>query len=109
MDESRRAVPRRVLKSGTIEFDRGAYSCAVRNLSEAGAALDVPCAVAIPHEFRLIMDTDQLNRHCRVIWRKQNRLGVAFVKPELVFRAGHDMRRACRVSPEHFSVTGGRR
>src|ERR1700688_5017153 len=64
---ARRAVPRRVLTSGTIEFDRGAYSCAVRNLSEAGAALDVPYAVAIPHEFTLTMDTDQVNRHCRVI------------------------------------------
>jgi hypothetical protein len=36
MDENRRAIRRRVLKSATIEFDRGAYSCAVRNLSGAG-------------------------------------------------------------------------
>ena len=61
-----------------IEFDGGAYSCAVRNLSGAGAALDVPYALAIPHEFTLIMGTDQVSRHCRVIWRKENRLGVAF-------------------------------
>ena len=61
-----------------IEFDGGAYSCAVRNLSEAGAALDVPYALAIPHEFTLVMETDQVSRHCRVIWRKENRLGVAF-------------------------------
>jgi hypothetical protein len=71
----------------TIEFDRGAHSCAVRNLSEAGAALDVPCALAIPHEFTLTVVTDQVNRHCRVIWRKENRLGVAFAQvdnqPEL--------------------------
>lgn len=78
MDENRKASRRRVLKSATIEFDRGAYSCAVRNLSEAGAALDLPYALAIPHEFKLIMETDQLSRHCRVIWRKENRLGVAF-------------------------------
>ena len=78
MDENRRATRRRVLKSATIEFDQGAYSCAVRNLSETGAALDVPYALAIPHEFTLTMDTDQVNRHCRVIWRKENRLGVAF-------------------------------
>jgi hypothetical protein len=78
MDENRRASRRRVLKSATIEFDRGAYSCAVRNLSEAGAALDVPHALAIPHEFKLIMETDQVSRRCRVIWRKENRLGVAF-------------------------------
>jgi hypothetical protein len=78
MDENRKAIRRRVLKSATIEFDRGAHSCAVRNLSKAGAALDVPYALAIPHEFTLIMETDQASRHCRVIWRKENRLGVAF-------------------------------
>jgi hypothetical protein len=76
--ENRRAIRRRVLKSAMIEFDRGAYSCAVRNLSGAGAALDVPYALAIPHEFTLIMETDPASRHCRVIWRKENRLGVAF-------------------------------
>jgi hypothetical protein len=78
VDENRRAIRRRVLKSATIEFDRRAYSCAVRNLSEAGAALDVPYALAIPHEFTLVIETDQAKRHCRVIWRKENRLGVAF-------------------------------
>ena len=82
MDENRRATRRRVLKSATIEFDQGAYSCAVRNLSETGAALDVPYALAIPHEFTLTMDTDQVNRHCRVIWRKENRLGVTFEQAE---------------------------
>jgi hypothetical protein len=82
VDENRRATRRRVLKSATIEFDQGAYSCAVRNLSETGAALDVPYALAIPHEFTLTMDTDQVNRHCRVIWRKENRLGVAFEQAE---------------------------
>jgi PilZ domain len=87
MDENRRTSRRRVLKSATIEFDRGAHSCAVRNLSEAGAALDIPFALTIPHEFTLTVKTDQVSRHCRVIWRKENRLGVAFAQvdnqPEL--------------------------
>ena len=78
MDENRRASRRRVLKSATIEFDRGAHSCAVRNLSEAGATLDVPYALAIPHEFTLTLETDQVRRHCRVVWRKDQRLGVTF-------------------------------
>jgi hypothetical protein len=38
MDGNRRASRRRVLKNAMIEFDRGAYSCAVRNLSGVGAA-----------------------------------------------------------------------
>jgi len=78
MVEKRRVYRRRVLKGATIEFDGGAFSCAVRNLSETGAALDIPLLFGIPHEFTLIMDTDQAARQCRVIWRKENRLGVAF-------------------------------
>jgi hypothetical protein len=61
-----------------IEFNSGAYSCAVRNLSEAGAALDVPSAITVPHEFTLIMETDGASRNCRVIWRKDDRVGVVF-------------------------------
>lgn len=75
MDENRRTIRRRVLKSATIEYERGAYSCVIRNLSGAGAA---PYALAIPREFTLIMETDRERRHCRVIWRNDNRLGVAF-------------------------------
>jgi hypothetical protein len=90
MDENRRAIRRRVLKGATIEFDSTAFSCAVRNLSEAGAALDVPYVLAIPHEFTLITETDQLSRRCRVIWRKERQIGVAFEsgnQPELWARA----------------------
>jgi hypothetical protein len=76
MDEKRKAKRRRVLKSGTIEFERGAYSCAVRNLSEEGAALEALRASAAEDE--LVMQADPFRRHCRVIWRKENRLGVAF-------------------------------
>jgi PilZ domain len=78
MDEKRKSARRRVLKSGTIEFETGAYSCAIRNLSENGAALEVPYTPPVPHEFELVMQADQVRRRCRVIWRKENRLGVAF-------------------------------
>jgi hypothetical protein len=78
MAENRRAYRRRVLKSATIEFDRSAFSCAVRNVSEFGAALEVPSSFRIPHEFQLIIETDQVTRQCRVIWRRENRIGVTF-------------------------------
>ena len=38
--------------------DRSAFSCAVRNLSESGASLDVPSSVGIPHEFQLIIQAE---------------------------------------------------
>jgi PilZ domain len=83
MDEDRRAIRRRVLKGATIEFDRGAHSCGVRNLSELGAALDVPSSVGIPHEFQLVIQANQVTLNCRVIWREENRIGVAFDQAHL--------------------------
>jgi hypothetical protein len=53
-------------------------SCIVRNLSETGAALDIPYAVIVPHEFNLIIEGNEASRDCRVVWRKENRLGVEF-------------------------------
>ena len=78
MVENRTAYRRRVLKSATIEFERSAFSCAVRNISEFGAALDVPSSFGIPDEFQLVIETNQVTRQCRVIWRKEKRLGVTF-------------------------------
>src|SRR4051812_33706265 len=40
--EQRRAPRRRVLKAGTIEFGRSAFSCVVRDRSDTGAKLDIP-------------------------------------------------------------------
>jgi hypothetical protein len=46
MDENRRASRRRVLKGGTIEFDRGAFSCILRNFSDTGRARGSLCNTA---------------------------------------------------------------
>jgi hypothetical protein len=78
MDENRRASRQRVLKAGTIEFDQAAYSCMVRNLSDTGAALDLPNAKDVPSDFRLVTDYGRVMLSCRVVWRKKNRLGVVF-------------------------------
>ena len=75
----KRALPRnRVLKAGTIEFSGGAIDCTVRNVSTSGAALSVASPVGIPQEFTLVIPVDDTRRPCRVVWRKENRIGVAF-------------------------------
>ncbi|WP_291860004.1 PilZ domain-containing protein [Bradyrhizobium sp.] len=76
MDDKRTSPRHRVLKAGTIEFNGGAIDCTVRNLSRAGAALDVTSPVGIPEHFTLIADRAQLP--CHVVWRKQKRIGIAF-------------------------------
>jgi PilZ domain len=79
MDEEHRIANRhRVLKGGRIHFGGGSIDCTVRNISEAGAALDVTSPLGIPAEFTLVTDGEQ--RHCRVIWRKEKRIGVTFDK-----------------------------
>ena len=78
MTDLRVATRKRVLKSGTIEFGGGVIDCAVRNLSETGAALSVESPVGIPSDFVLIVDSGQVKRPCRVVWRKGNRIGITF-------------------------------
>jgi hypothetical protein len=78
MDENRKANRRRVLKSARSNSIAPHNSCIVRNLSETGAALDIPYAVIVPHEFNLIIEGNEASRDCRVVWRKENRLGVEF-------------------------------
>jgi PilZ domain len=78
MDNKRGAPRQRVLKSGTIEFHGGAIDCVVRNISDTGAALDVASPVGIPAEFKLLVSGDGVQQHCRVVWRRDKRIGVRF-------------------------------
>jgi hypothetical protein len=50
----------------------------VRDLSISGAALDVTSPVGIPDHFTLVFQADGVHMPCRVIWCKEERIGVAF-------------------------------
>jgi hypothetical protein len=79
MAEESRIVPRRrVLKAGSISFGGGAIDCTVRNVSDAGATLEALTPRFIPDGFKLIIQSDGLNRPCHVVWRKERRMGIAF-------------------------------
>ena len=78
MDEAPRAPRRRVLKAGSITFGGGTIDCTVRNVSETGAALEVLSPLYIPDRFTLHVQTEQLKRPCRIVWRRQKRIGVTF-------------------------------
>ena len=67
---------RRVLKTGTIEFGGGAFSCSIRDASDTGAMLDLPNPFGIPDHF--VLATDGSRFACRIIWRKATRIGIAF-------------------------------
>jgi PilZ domain len=77
--EDRRARPRqRVFKAGTIEFDGSGVDCTIRNMSATGAALDVVSPVGIPHEITLNVVSRHERQNCRIVWRKEKRIGVIF-------------------------------
>jgi PilZ domain-containing protein len=78
MAETRGTPRHRVLKAGSIEFGGGAIDCTVRNLSSAGAALEVTNQIGIPEKFMLVVPGDELRLSCHVRWRKACRIGVAF-------------------------------
>jgi len=78
MEEHRVTQRRRLLKAGSISFGGGAIDCTVRNLSETGAALDVISPVGIPDRFTLLIEAEHRHRPCRVVWRKEKRIGVHF-------------------------------
>jgi hypothetical protein len=78
MNERRAAQRQRVFKAGTIEFDGSGVDCTIRNMSPIGAALDVASPVGIPHEITLNIVSSNERQNCRIVWRKETRIGVIF-------------------------------
>ena len=75
----RRAIPRKpVLMSGAIQFASCMINCLVRDMTISGAALDVADAHDIPERFNLVFKADGTHVPCRVVWRQEERIGVAF-------------------------------
>ena len=79
MDEKRKVQRHRTLKAGSITFNGDAgVDCRVRNLSTAGACLEVASQIGIPDDFVLVVEIDHVKSPCHVIWRTATRMGVAF-------------------------------
>ena len=73
----RRVVPRHsVAISATVEFGGDMLLGMVRNVSAAGARLELSSRRRMPGAFILIADGSRLL--CRLIWRKGKLLGIAF-------------------------------
>jgi hypothetical protein len=76
----RRNVPRpRVLKSGKIAVSEKApkIECAIRNMTDNGACLQISTTFGIPTNFELLLSGGE-RRACQVVWRTDTRLGVSF-------------------------------
>jgi hypothetical protein len=79
MDERRKVQRHRTLKAGSITLNLdGTVDCRVRNLSPAGACLEVASQVGIPDDFVLVVEADHVKTPVHVIWRSATRIGVEF-------------------------------
>ncbi|MCK1319031.1 MULTISPECIES: PilZ domain-containing protein [unclassified Bradyrhizobium] len=78
MENQRTASREKVLKPGMIEFGGNAVPCIVRNVSEAGASLNVTSPFAIPDFFTLVLTLDGQRHPAWIIWRKDMQIGIAF-------------------------------
>jgi PilZ domain len=78
MEEQRIGPRHRVMKPGTIGFNGSGIECLVCNVSQSGAAIEIKGTTFIPDAFNLTIDSERINKNCRVVWRKYQRLGVIF-------------------------------
>ncbi len=78
MMERRAGSRKPVLMSGAIEFAGSNINCLISNISISGAALEVTNPHDIPERFNLVFKADDTHIPCHVIWRQQERIGVAF-------------------------------
>ena len=61
-----------------IHSDGMSIGCSVANISADGAAIDVPDPCHVPDRFQLVTEHGRVVLNCRILWIKQNRIGVAF-------------------------------
>jgi hypothetical protein len=78
MEERRRGPRADVDESAYISSHGSSTRCRVVNISVEGAAIDVPDPVFVPARFQLMTEKDRVVRDCRIVWTKQNRIGVIF-------------------------------
>lgn len=79
MAEKRKNQRLRTLKGGAISFVGGVpIECVIRNMSDAGACLELSNPALPPENFTLIIKPELLTRSCQVVWRSSNRIGVRY-------------------------------
>lgn len=78
--DKRRAPRHKVLMDGKIVTlnNWSVIDCCIRDYSSTGAKLRCQDQTAVPNNFRLLIPHDNSIREARVVWRRDDMLGVAF-------------------------------
>ncbi|HXW50149.1 MAG TPA: PilZ domain-containing protein [Xanthobacteraceae bacterium] len=59
---------------------RGALDCTIRDLSDDGARIAFSATVALPEVIELDIPQRELRRQARVVWRRNDEVGLSFVE-----------------------------
>jgi len=80
LNDKRRATRRPIRYTAWIKLeDKELRGCVLADISDTGARLDVESVEGIPDEFILQLSSrGTAKRKCRVVWRKDDQLGVTF-------------------------------
>ena len=81
MVDTRIATRHRVDKRAIAEYGGDKYPCIVRDLSTTGAAIEFPepvNVIPIARGFVLAIQDDRLKLRCRIVWKRDYRMGVTF-------------------------------
>jgi hypothetical protein len=80
VNDERRRHPRKTVRiSAEITIDDSVQcECTIMNISQGGALLAIPTGCVLPDQFVLTPPS----RLCRVAWRNENYVGVAFQADE---------------------------
>jgi hypothetical protein len=78
--ERRRVQRTRVLRNAKIIVPRrsAVIHCTVQNITSIGACLKLANTFGVPDNFELTFELGRTRRPCRVVWRTDDQLGVAF-------------------------------
>ena len=81
IEEKRKHQRTEINEPAYVSAGGSVMRCVVKNISPEGAAIDVDNPAFVPGQFRLVIARDSLTHDCRVIWIREKRIGLAFVKP----------------------------
>jgi hypothetical protein len=77
VEERRNADRIGKVATGEILFGSAVIECAILDVSDRGARLELSTPKELPSDFVLKL-TEGNRRQCKVVWRDENRVGIEF-------------------------------
>jgi hypothetical protein len=83
-ENDRKSARARVLKGAKIVAMKQwtLVDCTVRDMSETGARIVCGDQMAVATEFRFLLPSENSIRDARVIWRRDDAIGIEFTSPK---------------------------